>query len=90
MDCIGTTVKAERSPVTPKAKAYAAAGLWGFWKMESAGSGSAPSTGYPGSILGRKPLETTTCPTACRGMSSVTAVSTRLDWRDVLWRQQWV
>ena len=36
-----------------------------------AGFGSAPRTGYPGSILRREDLETTTCPTACRATISV-------------------
>ena len=51
MGFIGTTVKTEPSPVTPKTKAYPAARLWEFWKIRPAGSGSALSTGYPGSIL---------------------------------------
>ena len=45
-----------------------------FRKMEWAGFGSALRRAYPGSILRWRLLETTTCPTACRAMSSVTVV----------------
>src|SRR3984893_18949265 len=73
-DCTGTIVRTEPSLATRKPKACRAALFVAFWKMEPPGFGSAPTRAYPGSILRRKRLETTTCPTACRAMSSVPVV----------------
>ena len=73
-DCTGTTAEAERSPATRKARACPAAAFDAFWKIDSAGSGSAPRRAYPGSILGGERSEITTCPTDCRATSSVPGV----------------
>src|ERR1700758_3073837 len=73
-DSSGTTGKAERLPDTRKIRACRAARSGAFWKMELGGFGSALRRAYPGLILRRQPLETTTCPTACRAMSSVRVV----------------
>src|ERR1035438_571339 len=73
-DCTGTTGKVERSLGIRKARACRAALFGAFWKIGLAGFGSALRRAYPGSILRRKPLGITTCPTACRAMSSVTVV----------------
>src|ERR1017187_1271716 len=67
----GSTGKAEYSTVTRKTRAFRAARFDAFWKMDSAGFGSARRKVYHASIFRRKPLETTTSPTACRAMSSV-------------------
>src|SRR5689334_594473 len=59
-DCTGTTGKGEPSPATRKPRACRAARFDAFWKIELAGFGSALRRAYPGSILRRKALETTT------------------------------
>src|ERR1700745_864147 len=75
-DYTGTTGKADCSPVTRKTRVCRAERSGAFWKMELAGFGSALRRAYPDLILREKRLETTTCPTACRAMSSVRAVIT--------------
>src|SRR5690242_5150649 len=73
MDCIDTIVKMQPSPGTRRVRAYPAARFRESWKTSWADFGLAPRREYPGSILRRKQLETTTCPMACRVMSSVRA-----------------
>src|ERR1700730_18273758 len=73
-DYTGLTGRAERSPASRKPRACRAARFAAFRKMDWGGFGSALRRVYPGSIPRWKPLETTTCPTGCRAMSSVTVV----------------
>jgi signal transduction histidine kinase len=75
MDCTGTTVKTERSPATRKARGYPAARFAAFWRMGLVAFGSAPSMAYPALIHRGKDLETMTCPTGCRRMSSAGPVT---------------
>src|SRR5215470_846861 len=70
-DFIGLIVKIALSRATRKSKACRAARFDAFWKIELAGFGSALRRDYPGSILRVKRLETMTCPTAYKAMSTV-------------------
>ena len=89
-DCTGTTGKAERSPVTRKARAFRAARFGAFWKMELAGFGSAPRRAYPGSILEKETFRNYDVSDGLQSNEFSDGCYQEPGWGDVLWRQQWV